>query len=68
MTFVTYSKKGISTAELQRQLNHSRYTTLWSLMHTIRSTMGKRDNLYDLEDVIEIDQAYFAVATKASDR
>ncbi len=30
--------------------------------------MGKRDNLYDLEDMIEFDQAYFTVATKESDR
>ena len=30
--------------------------------------MGKRDNLYDLEDMIEFDEAYFAVASKASDR
>ena len=68
MAFMTYSKKGISAAELQRQLNHSRYTTIWSLMHRIRSAMGKRDNLYDLEDMIEFDEAYFALATKASDR
>mgnify|MGYP003324516904 CR=1 FL=1 len=68
MAFMTYSKKGISAAELQLQLNHSRYTTIWSLMHRIRSAMGKRDNLYDLEDMIEFDEVYFALATKASDR
>jgi len=68
MAFMTYSKKGVFAAELQRQFNHSRYTTLWSLMHRIRSAMGKRDDLYDLEDMIEFDEAYFAVATKASDK
>ena len=68
MAFMAYSKKGVFAAELQRQFNHSRYTTLWSLMHRIRSAMGKRDDLYDLEDMIEFDEAYFAVATKASDK
>lgn len=68
MAFMTYSKKGISAAELQRQLNHTLYTTIWSLMPRIRSAMGKRDDLYDLEDMIEFDEAYFTVAPKASDR
>tara|TARA_B110000003_G_C16508735_1_gene480294 strand:- start:5 stop:946 length:942 start_codon:yes stop_codon:yes gene_type:complete len=68
MAFMTYSKKGISAAELQRQLNHSRYTTIWSLMHRIRSAMGKRDDLYNLEDMIEFDEGYFSVATKESDK
>lgn len=68
MAFMTYSKKGITAAELQRQLNHSRYTTIWSLMHRIRSAMGKWDNLYDFEDMFEFDEAYFSVVTRASDR
>jgi len=68
MAFMTYSKKGISAAELQRQLNHSRYTTIWSLMHKIRSAMGKRDDLYDLRDMVEFDEAYFTVATKEFDK
>ncbi|TVZ28660.1 ISXO2 transposase-like protein [Gillisia sp. Hel_I_86] len=68
MAFMTYSKKGISATELQRQLNHSRYTTIWSLMHKIRTAVGKRDDLYKLEDMVEFDEGYFEVATKEKDK
>lgn len=63
MAFMTFTKKGISATELQRQLNHSRYNTIWSLMHRIRGAMGKRDDLYGLEGMIEFDEGYFEKAT-----
>lgn len=63
MAFMTYSKKTISAAELQRQLNHPKYDTVWRLMHKIRSAMGKRDALYQLEGAIEFDEGYFEKAT-----
>lgn len=63
MAFMTYSKKTISAAELQRQLNHPKYDTVWRLMHKIRSAMGKRDALYQLEGAIEFDEGYFERAT-----
>ncbi len=62
MAFMTYSKKTISAAELQRQLNHPKYDTVWRLMHKIRSAMGKRDALYQLEGAIEFDEGYFEKA------
>jgi hypothetical protein len=68
MAFMTYSKKGISAVELQRQLGHKRYDTVWSLMHRIRGAMGKRDGLYGLEGEIEFDEGYFEVATKEGDK
>jgi len=68
MAFMTYSKKGISAVELQRQLGHSRYDTIWSLMHRIRGAMGKRDALYGLEGEIGFDEGYFEVATKDSEK
>ena len=68
MAFMTYSKKGISAVELQRQLGHSRYDTIWSLMHRIRGAMGKRDALYGLEGEIGFDEGYFEVATKYSEK
>lgn len=64
MAFMTFTKKGISAVELQRQLGHTRYNTVWSLMHRIRSAMGKRDDLYGLEGMIEFDEGYFEQATK----
>lgn len=63
MALMTFSKKGISAMELQRQLGHSRYDTVWSLMHRIRNAMGNRDALYMLEGTVEFDEGYF---TKAS--
>jgi hypothetical protein len=63
MIFMTFSKKGISAKELQRQLKHKRYDTVWSLMHRIRNAMGNRDNLYTLEGMIAFDEAYFEKAT-----
>lgn len=68
MAFMSFSKKGISATELQRQLEHSRYQTVWSLMHRIREAMGKRDDLYGLNGMIEFDEGYFEKATNQSDQ
>lgn len=63
MAFMSFSKKGISAKELQRQLGHRRYDTVWSLMHRIRNAMGNRDALYTLEGMVEFDEAYFSKAS-----
>jgi hypothetical protein len=68
MAFMSFSKKGISARELQRQLNHKRYGTIWSMMHRIRSAMGKRDNLYKLEGMVEFDEGYFSTETSERDK
>lgn len=68
MAFMTYSKKGISAKELQRQLGHKRYEPVWFMMHKIRDAMGKRDDRYKLEDMVEFDEGYFETATKESDK
>ena len=59
MAFMTFSKKTISASELQRQLDHPKYDTVWRLMHKIREGMGKRDALYRLEGASEFDEGYF---------
>lgn len=61
--FMSSTKKGFSACELQRQLGHKRYDTVWSLMHRIRNAMGNRDSRYTLEGMIEFDEAYFEKAT-----
>ena len=61
MAFMSYSKKGISAKELQRQLEHNRYESIWTMMHRIRKAMGQRDDRYNLEDMIEFDEAYFTI-------
>jgi len=68
MAFMTFTKKGISAVELQRQLGHTRYNTVWSLMHRIRSAMGKRDDLYGLEGMVEFDEGYLEKATKEEEK
>ena len=63
MLFMNFTKKGISAKELQRQLNHNRYDTIWSLMHRIRNAMGNRDDLYTLSDMVEFDEGHYEIAT-----
>ena len=62
MAFMSSTKKGISALEMQRQLGHKRYGTIWRLMHKIREGMGKRDGLYQLNGEIEFDEGYFEQA------
>ena len=66
--FMTATKKGISACEMQRQLGYKRYMTVWSLMHRIRTLMGKRDNLYTLNGMVEFDEGFFEVSTSAKNR
>lgn len=56
---MTMTKKSISALEVQRQLGHKRYEPIWAMMHKIRSVMGLRDDKYDLEGVVELDDAFF---------
>ena len=63
MMFMTFTKKGISAKELQRQLKYKRYNTIWALMHKIRNAMGNRENLYTIEGMVELDEGYFSIAT-----
>lgn len=51
-------KSGISAMELQRQL-HVTYKTAWYLLHRIREAMGKRDEKYLLQGIVELDDSYF---------
>lgn len=62
---LTSTKKSFSAAELQRQLGHKRYEPIWRLLHKLRPVMGKRDELYSLSGVIELDEGFFS--TEISD-
>jgi hypothetical protein len=68
MAFMSFSKKGISAKELQKQLDHSRYESIWSMMHRIRKAMGQRDNIYMLDGMIEMDEGYFGTDTSKRDK
>lgn len=63
MAFMSYSKKGISATELQRQIGHKRYEPIWAMMHKIRQAMGNRDAIYRLSDMIEFDEGFIEVET-----
>jgi len=56
---MTMTKKSFSALEVQRQLAHKRYEPIWTMMHKIRSVMGLRDNKYEFEGVVELDDAFF---------
>jgi len=63
MLLMTSTKKGISACEMQRQLGHKRYRTIWEIMHRLREVMGKRDDLYQLTDMVEFDEGFFTIET-----
>lgn len=62
MHLITATKKGFSTAELQRQLGRPRYATVLYLMKKIRMGMGQRDQRYSLEGLVEADEAMIEIA------
>lgn len=57
--YMTMTKKGVSAKEMQRMLGMKRYEPVWFMMHKLRSVMGKRDDLYNLSESIEIDEGFF---------
>lgn len=64
MAFMSSTKKGTSAKELQKQIEHKRYASVWLLMHKVRKAMGYRDNMYNLTGMLEMDEGYFEVETK----
>jgi transposase-like protein len=61
MALISFTKKGISCNELQRQLGLSRYQTTLRLYHKLRVAMGNRDARYILQDMVELDEGYFLI-------
>ncbi len=60
MHLITSTKKSFSALEIQRQLGHNRYEPVWLMLHKLREVMGKRDEEYQLTDVIELDEGFFS--------
>ena len=61
MFLLSATKKGFSSKEIQKQLGLKRYEPVWAMVHKLRKAMGKRDSMYTLEDIIEMDEGYFTV-------
>lgn len=65
--YMTMSKKSISALEMQRQLGHKFYEPIWFMMHKLRAAMGLRDLKYNLDGVVEIDDAFFKTHIESKD-
>ncbi len=65
---LTSTKKSFSAAEIQRQLGHKRYEPIWLMVHKLRSVMGKRDELYSLSGVVELDEGFFTTERDEEDK
>ena len=63
MFLLSATKKGFSSKEIQKQLGLKRYEPVWAMVHKLRKAMGKREERYTLEGMIEMDEAYFRVET-----
>lgn len=59
MHLLTSTKKSFSALELQRQLGHKYYEPIWAMLHKLRAVMGKRDDKYQLDQIIELDEGFF---------
>ena len=59
MELMTLTKKSFSAQEMQRLIGHKRYEPIWYMMHKIRRVMGKRDDLYQLSNHVEMDEGFF---------
>jgi hypothetical protein len=56
---LTGTKKTFSALELQRQIGHKYYEPIWYMMQKLRITMGSRDSKYQLDKIVELDEAFF---------
>ena len=65
---VTATKKGFSTKEIQRQLEHKRYQPIWCMIHKIRACIGVHDDGYSLCGTIELDEGFFSVEIPAEEK
>jgi len=65
---MTSTKKNIAAQEVQRQVGWKRYEPIWAMMHKIRTAMGNRDGLYQLNNAIEADDAFFSIVDLERDK
>ena len=68
MHLLTSTKKTFSAKEIQRQLGHNRYEPIWKMLHKIRAVMGLRDDCYQLEGEVELDEGFFETVCPERDK
>lgn len=61
MFLMISTKKSISALEMQRQLGLKRYEPVLYMINKLRMAMGERDNKYELEGEVELDDAFVTV-------
>jgi hypothetical protein len=54
---MSQDKKGISALQLSKEIGVS-YPTAWLMQHKIRKAMADRDQGYQLQGLIEVDEGY----------
>ena len=64
---VAHDKRGVSANHLSTQIGVS-YPTAWLMLHKIRKAMGDRDAMYQLEGIVELDDAFFGAPTEGGKR
>jgi len=67
MYLMTEDKRGVSALSLKSKLGIS-YNTAWTMTHKIRHAMGKRDESYSLNGIVELDDAFFGSPSQGGKR
>ena len=62
MHLMTATKKSISALEVQDQIGHKYYEPIWAMMHKLRRVLSERDNSYQLEGEIELDEGFYSTS------
>ena len=57
--FMTSIKKTFSALEMKCLLGHKRNQPIWETMHKLCFVMGSRDSKYNIDGVVELDDAFF---------
>lgn len=60
MHLITATKNNISAVEVQRQLGIKNYEPVFEMLHKLRLIMGKRDEQYTLDGIVEFDEGFFS--------
>jgi len=62
---MSQDKKGISALQLSKEIGVS-YPTAWLMQHKIRKAMADRDQGYQLQGLIEVDEGYVGGAEQGA--
>jgi transposase-like protein len=63
----THDKRGVSAAQIARNVGISTYTS-WLMLHKLRKAMRDRDTKYYLNGIVEMDDAFFGAPSEEGKR